>query len=69
VGTTGSELAPHPADQRKPDPLVVLTSFKDVLGESLERQIDEYLNGDDRLTMHQLDLSDFEERDIVENDK
>jgi hypothetical protein len=68
VSTTGSDLVPHPAAQRKPDPRLVLSSLKDILGVDSEQQIDEYLNGHDLLAMHQLDQLDFEERDIVKND-
>jgi hypothetical protein len=59
---TESDVAPHPAAQRKPDPRFVLAALKDILG--LERETDEYLDGHE-LALHQLDQLDFEELDVV----
>jgi len=58
-----SDVAPHPAAQRKPDPRLVLAALKDILGS--ERETDEYLDGHELLALHQLDQLDFEERDLV----
>ena len=60
---TESDVAPHPAAQRKPDLRLVLAALKDILG--LERETDEYLDGHELLALHQLDQLDFEERDVV----
>ena len=61
--TDGSEVAPQPAAQRKPDPRLVLVALKDVLAS--ERETDEYLDRHELLAMHQLDQLDFEERNVV----
>ena len=58
-----SDVAPHPAAQRKPDPRLVLAALKDILGS--ERETNEYLDGHELLALHQLDQLDFEERDVV----
>jgi len=60
---TESDVAPHPAAQRKPDPRLILAALKDILGS--ERETDEYLDGHELLALHQLDQLDFEERDVV----
>ena len=57
---TETDVAPHPAAQRKLDPQLVLAALKDILG--LEHETDEYLDGHELLALHQLD---FEERDVV----
>ena len=60
---TESDMAPHPAAQRKPDPPLVLAASKDIL--SLERETNAYLDGHELLTLHQLDQLDFDECDVV----
>jgi len=63
AGGSESDMAPQPAAQRKPDPRVILSALKDILGP--ERETDEYLDGYEILALHQLDQLDFEERDMV----
>jgi hypothetical protein len=60
---TESDVAPHPAAQRKPDPRLVLAALKDIF--DLEPETQEYLDGHKLLALHQLDQLDFEERDVV----
>jgi hypothetical protein len=61
--TDRSDIEPQPAAQRKPDPRLVLSALKDILGS--ERETDEYLDGHELLAFHQLDQLDFEERDAL----
>ncbi|KIM42350.1 hypothetical protein M413DRAFT_132106 [Hebeloma cylindrosporum] len=63
TASSGSDMAPHPAAQRKPDPRLILSALKDILGS--EREIGEYLDAHELLALHQLDQLDFEERDTV----
>ncbi|PPQ81723.1 hypothetical protein CVT25_013447, partial [Psilocybe cyanescens] len=52
--------AAFPASARKPDPRLIISSLRDVLGKS--QRVEDYLDAFELLAAHQLDQLDFEER-------